>query len=838
MSGTLNNRPESLAATPFFTQEGMLPRTPGEVARNHAERQRILTEAANAAREASWATNTPYCGPPCLDVLHITLCFDGTNNHEPTDSLNRPPTTSNVARLYHASLGGGAGHGQSRANEEGFYAYYIQGVGTEFQEVGEFDPDTMGLVAARGAEDRINWGLTRLIDALRRHCGESRLDAAQASAWVRQMSTSLLADLTGASMLKTGQERRRSTLEPPLTALRDTLDRLHASCSVPRIKALRLYVYGFSRGAAQARAFTRWLEQLAEVRESGETCYRFAGLPISIGFLGLFDTVASVGMAYLAPFVSGHMGWADDSLRLPESQMFLERCVHLVAAHEQRGSFPLDSIRRKTRPDDPDCPSTYRMGTAEYIYPGVHSDVGGGYPPGDQGKALGGSHELLSQLPLQHMFHEAYRIGAPLQVPPDAPSDEQKERWPWLVMDAATCNAFDISPKLIRRFNTWLDAQDNGPLEAVMAREAGLITGWRISRYANFLFRGTSAWAHVQGRDMSDDERSAFAALHAWQREEYAALRAGKVPPPAPANHERHLALKRAYEQRTGSPGEIVLNPAKAFEPSLDHRQLQGAMQDFRRDYIPEWNLSPDGPGLSLGRLANALVGGLVYLVNEQDEAEEYRDLRRAGNREAARWFGDDLTPRNDEARALVQLFDEHVHDSRAWFMNAALNEREVFSDYFRYRGIFFDDESNKRLSLLATAGQVVGVGVALASIGLSVSRRDPRLLAGLLIPGLGIPAYRGKLGVLPTVEAFDSITGIGLPMIEGLDEVRAYTRQTGNALKLAQALPLAPLLSEEGANTWRRQALLTAIQSARTQASDWAGPLKDRLVNTGAAKE
>ncbi|WP_254704980.1 T6SS phospholipase effector Tle1-like catalytic domain-containing protein [Pseudomonas corrugata] len=808
MPGTLKSGPQALAATPFFTNEGMLPRTPEDVARNQVEQQRTLIEAADISRAACREANVPYSGPPCMDVLHITLCFDGTNNHELTDKLNHPPTTSNVARLYHASLGRGAGPGQSRANEAGFYAYYMQGVGTEFPEIGESEPDAMGLVAARGGENRINWGLTRLIDALRRHCGESHLEPMQAVAWVRQMSSGF------GDVLDRGQQRRRAVLQEPLTVLGETVERLHASRSIPRIKALRLYVYGFSRGAAQARTFTQWLQQLTEVEANGETCYLFAGVPISVGFLGLFDTVASVGMAYLAPFVSGHMGWADGSLRLPESQVFLERCVHLVAAHEQRGSFPLDSIRRKANPDDPDCPSTYRAGTFEYLYPGVHSDVGGGYPPGDQGKALGGNHELLSQLPLQHMFHEAYQVGAPLQASADALSDEQKERWPWLVMDGATYEAFDISPTLTRRFNIWLDAQDNGPLEEVMAREAGLITGWRISRYANFLFRTTSAWAHVQGKDMSEEERSAFTALHLRQREEDTALRAGKEPPAASVEHERHLALKRAYEQRTGAH-EIALNPAKTFEPSLDQRQLHDAMLDFRRDYIPEWSLSPFGSGLSQGRLINASVGGLVYLLNEQDEAEEYRDLRRAGNREVMRWFGEDLAPRDEDARELVRLFDEHVHDSRAWFMNAALDEREVFSDYFRYRAIFFDDESNKRLSLLATAGQVIGVAVALASVGLSVSRRDPRLLVGLLMPGLGIPLFRGKLGVAPTIEAFDSATGIALPLVEGLDEVRAYTRQVANVLKLAQAWSSSASLHE---------------QSARKPESGWLGRLRQTL--------
>ncbi|MEB0150800.1 DUF2235 domain-containing protein, partial [Pseudomonas sp. CCC2.2] len=109
------------------------------------------------------------------------------------------------------------------------------------------------------------------------------------------------------------------------------VDYVHARKTKPRIIGLRLYVYGFSRGAAEARAFATWLESLTQVEIEGETCYLFAGLPICIAFLGLFDTVASTGMAYAMPFAEGHMGWADDSMRLSDSETFLERCVHLVA---------------------------------------------------------------------------------------------------------------------------------------------------------------------------------------------------------------------------------------------------------------------------------------------------------------------------------------------------------------------------------------------------------------------------------------------------------------------------------------------------------------------------
>ncbi|WNQ08067.1 hypothetical protein, partial [Pseudomonas aeruginosa] len=53
-----------------------------------------------------------------------------------------------------------------------------------------------------------------------------------------------------------------------------------------------------------------------------------------------------------------------------------------------------------------------RQGTVEYAYPGVHSDVGGGYGVGNQGKAVGGSEFLLSQIALQHMYAEAFDAGA------------------------------------------------------------------------------------------------------------------------------------------------------------------------------------------------------------------------------------------------------------------------------------------------------------------------------------------------------------------------------------------------------------------------------------------
>ncbi|KAB0491393.1 T6SS phospholipase effector Tle1-like catalytic domain-containing protein [Pseudomonas psychrophila] len=825
MSETMTPRPkrstgEFLSLTPDFKMDGLLPQAPGDVLFNYRKQQQAFDPFEQQAMDAAYAAGWAYAGRPCMQIVTITLCFDGTNNHEPTDSLALPSTTTNVARLFHASLGGSEHEAEQR---EGFYRYYMQGVGTEFKEIGEFKPDSQGLTMSTGGENRINWGLTRLIDALKKACHQKPPTMSESYALVQKMGTSLTEDMLAASIFKNSYTRRKEVLAQPLAELKAQIDAAHAGKTIAEIKAIRLFVYGFSRGAAQARAFANWLEALTKVEVKGTTCYLFAGLPIKIVFMGLFDTVASVGIPYLAPFAAGHLGWADGTLRLSDSEDFLERCVHMVAAHEQRSCFPLDSIRRQANPDDPNCPSTYRNGTAEYLYPGMHSDVGGGYPPGDQGKAAAGGKEVLSQIALHHMYDEAYKVGAPLQAPPEAFNMALKHDRPWLVMSDSTSIEFQVAPTLIERFNTWLDNMDNGPLEEVMAREAGLITGWRISRYAMDRINWTNIYRRVlqngPASDMDGDEVDAFIALHARQLEEDAAMRAGSQAPvwseAELASQKKHQATKVAYAKRTGTQPADSFNTSKMYEPNLDYRQLRNAMADFRRDYVPEWNLT-FSEMISLGTLFNTLVGGLVYMTNGQDEAEHYAELRQAGEANYALLFGANGKPVNDKAWAIVDLFDEHVHDSRAWFMNAALNEREVFSDYFRYRGIFFDTQSNNELSLLVNAGRVVGVALAVASVGLTIRRQDPRFLVGLILPSLGTPVLRGKVG-FPQISAFDTVTGLALPMIEGIEAVCAFTKNTGDAVKAAQALPVPPALTEKTATTADLIAILKASQALET---------------------
>ncbi len=103
-------------------------------------------------------------------------------------------------------------------------------------------------------------------------------------------------------------------------------------------------VFGFSRGAAQAREFV----------------YRVHGEypDLKIRFLGIFDTVLSTPNP------------GDYHLKIPDA---VQTVIHPVALGERRSFFPLSSIRtgpnaRITQPD-----------WWEFGLPGAHSDVGGGY---------------------------------------------------------------------------------------------------------------------------------------------------------------------------------------------------------------------------------------------------------------------------------------------------------------------------------------------------------------------------------------------------------------------------------------------------------------------------
>jgi hypothetical protein len=86
----------------------------------------------------------------------------------------------------------------------------------------------------------------------------------------------------------------------------------------------------------------------------------YQGYPLRLNFMGLFDTVASFGLP------AQNIRTSFDERELIVSPM-VERCVHYVAGHELRFSFPVDLIRKNGR---------FARNWLEKVFPGVHSDVG------------------------------------------------------------------------------------------------------------------------------------------------------------------------------------------------------------------------------------------------------------------------------------------------------------------------------------------------------------------------------------------------------------------------------------------------------------------------------
>ncbi|HQF55495.1 MAG TPA: DUF2235 domain-containing protein, partial [Fibrobacteria bacterium] len=153
---------------------------------------------------------------------------------------------------------------------------------------------------------------------------------------------------------------------------------------------LKLHIFGFSRGAAIARALVNELFDQDALQK-----FQLSQTRIEIELLGIFDTVGSVG-------VPGN--GLDIGFDLSVHASRVKKVVHLVAQSEVRASFDLWSIRcppglksdwtlervlkegpRAVGPEDwEDVRGRAPMPNAdweEWVVPGMHADVGGGYGP-------------------------------------------------------------------------------------------------------------------------------------------------------------------------------------------------------------------------------------------------------------------------------------------------------------------------------------------------------------------------------------------------------------------------------------------------------------------------
>ncbi|KTL62557.1 hypothetical protein AA106_20060 [Photorhabdus laumondii subsp. laumondii] len=664
---------------------------------------------------------------PCCNTLHVSLFFDGTGNNLYNDLYQAVPNhPTNVVRLFQATIGAGYAGGASgkplldniESTGGKYFKYYIPGVGTPFPEINELDYSKLGLAVASGGEDRINWALLRLIDVLRFNLTQKQMTNEETLKSLKAMATTWnMLELGGSNNRYEEFYKQFASLKRELRIARSQPGR--GKC---KLLGMKLYVYGFSRGAAEARTFVNWLTELfPPSREAGQKpaqCLQHkhdtdpdSNLPISVEFLGLFDTVASVGVPHMIPVVEGHMAWADGTQELPSEETYgglVKRCVHLVSTHEQRLCFPMDSIRR--------ADGTYPTGSTEVIYPGVHSDLGGGYPPGEQGKAIGETDGLLlSQIALHEMYAAAFQTGAPLKVPKEVLPDDLQDQL-WRAMSADIQREFDIDTQLVNRFNAWRQVtlglempqqplsdeeaarfepvRASVALEQAMKNQMNWLTAWRINRYANGTLLGEPFFHEAPNRDAKKAhyEQSEQAQKAAQQQVEA----------------KRKVQWNEFFRDGGKTP-PLLMQGVPDFDPETAQNQLREAAAEFRNDYHGDqreqhskWQF-----------LFDTVPRQAIYMLDDHDDLLEYLQMKAGGEALVKQLFrpvpaakpGQQEPPES----LLVALYDNQVHDSRAWFMYSTLGSREPWGGYFRYRVIYFGTICSRPLSLLSVAGTVAG---------------------------------------------------------------------------------------------------------------------------------
>ena len=171
----------------------------------------------------------------------------------------------------------------------------------------------------------------------------------------------------------------------------------------------QIFIFGFSRGAYTARALAAMLYKVGLLTQGNEELLPFAwnmfkkeknptvytgfrhmfSRKVKVHFLGLWDTVSSVGWA-----------WNPEYLQFTANNPAVEVVRHAIALDERRAYFIQNLWGH-----DPQMPTDVQ----QVWFAGVHCDVGGGYLERESG---------LSKIALAWMVEKAEACG--LRIQPQA----------------------------------------------------------------------------------------------------------------------------------------------------------------------------------------------------------------------------------------------------------------------------------------------------------------------------------------------------------------------------------------------------------------------------------
>jgi hypothetical protein len=648
----------------------------------------------------------------CNTALFFGLFFDGTkNNYELNEATQ---SQSNVARLYDAFPGNSvrgvlpttSDWTVKASDYKHFFRVYAPGVASQFKEVNNAGAGTSGAVAGVGGEERIIWMLIQTINNVHRYFMKDAplVTPEEAKKLVGKITLNrdALYEMRPVKYLEGFSRKGNEKSEQPRIEFEKILKRLHKAVrlhwvdqktGLPAKKdpgivtEIRVSVFGFSRGATQARAFANWFKALCALDASlcsAASDQTLGGFPVSFDFLGLFDTVASVGLgntlgnSLVGHAFDGHAWWADTekSLRIPPG---IGKCVHLIAAHEIRRSFPVDSIA---------VGGSLPPGCEEIVFPGVHSDVGCGYAPTEQGKGTDpDGADMLARIPLITMYKAAKLAGVPLHLE-NAPVNVQ--------------NKFKVAPSVIAGLKAYLDncKVKTGTLTDIMREQGKLHILWHRNRLPNAStpIEATASFKRATNFDKNDLQSAHLEMLEevrlfeAWRKEKGRNFKPSRQEPGFEDEHENEWEEICTWWDKEKAAPEAVLNFFDEFvHDSRAWFKLGGP--DNEKDLRDE----------------------LRKKVEMRKRVKQYNERNRkhsdTGNYAAQRFrpapMSDGLTPEDhrilDEFERTGQI-PRLVNAGRAGFSNFGMAVR---AGYLRYRKVYAGGDSILLSRTPATTSQM-----------------------------------------------------------------------------------------------------------------------------------
>jgi hypothetical protein len=439
--------------------------------------------------------------PDCAGDLAVGIFFDGTNNnkyvHYGKDDYNpsvpfKKRQHTNVARLFMA-YPDERDRFRVQMNKAGsgnrYFKFYVPGIGTEFPEVGDdglIHDKTSGIAAglALNGEVRVLYGMAQVVNAINMFYTDKELigDA--------ELKSKLDDIVTGKGKQTPRYNKYIDEGDPAVAAAYESAEYIYdrfivhddarVACftewlnrlkpiiavSKPRLSCVNIDVFGFSRGATEARVFANWMVQVFK-KPNGIGPLWFEGILVRFRFIGIFDTVASVGWTGMWAG-EGRNAWAHKNLQIPPE---MRHCVHLAAAHETRACFPMDSVRI-----DGHYPENESI--HEIVYPGSHSDVGGGYVFESWGKndlhEDGKTDMQIARVACFDMYLRALEAGVPFY------SIEQLRE-----LNPAMMSSFLPDRTTILRMKEYMElANIKGPVEDQLRAHLGLYLAsrWLLGR--------------------------------------------------------------------------------------------------------------------------------------------------------------------------------------------------------------------------------------------------------------------------------------------------------------------------------------------------------------------